>query len=92
MRGCVWWFCKAGEAEDVKGVKAERVLSPCISQSFLGVEQCFEELNTRGLVRIWCLGAIRRIVHFLTRRGYINYGSLDNAPVPFPIAGNMKTV
>jgi lysine-specific histone demethylase 1B len=59
-------------------------------KNYVSVESCFDSLYTRGLVRIWCRGALYRIIHFLTRKGYINSGHLTNATIPLPIAGTVK--
>ena len=45
------------------------------------MEQCLRALSLRGLIRIWCSDQLPHILHFLTRRGYVNCGLLM-APSP----------
>lgn len=54
---------------------------------YLTAEKCSDSLFLRGLVRVWCAGAIHRILYFLTRHGYVNFGILQNPPIPFPLYG-----
>ena len=42
------------------------------------VDKCMNILRLRGIVRIWCYVQYPRVLHFLSRRGYINVGMLPH--------------
>lgn len=44
--------------------------------------RCMALLRLRGTVRIWCAQQFPRVLHFLSRRGYINAGLLVGPPRP----------
>ena len=50
-------------------------------QELLTVERCLQAISLRGLIRVWCSVQLPNILHFFTRRGYVNCGLLI-APSP----------
>ena len=59
-------------------------------QTFLTSEKCFQSLSLRGIIRVWCYNEMPRILHFLTRQGYVNTGFVNDMPRPLPFSPNFS--
>lgn len=47
------------------------------------VDRCLKALSLRGVVRVWCAQQFPRVLHFMSRKGFVNHGRLsDNEGVP----------
>ena len=42
-------------------------------------------LGLRGVVRVWCAQQLTRVLHFMSRRGYVNHGLMCSG-VPCPLS------
>ena len=43
------------------------------------VDKCLKVLGLRGVVRVWCSEQLKRVLHFMSRKGYINQGMMTGA-------------
>ena len=51
-----------------------------LTQEFLTPEACANNIIVRGLVRVLMVAEIRRVLLFLTKKGFINHGILPGVP------------
>ena len=50
------------------------------------MEMCLGVLSLRGVVRVWSANQLPRILHFMSRRGYVNQGMISTDNTPHPLA------
>lgn len=62
-------------------------------QQILTLDKCVSHLIIRGLVRISLIQHMERILNYLTAKGFINYGILENtSQIQFPITSKPFSV
>ena len=49
-------------------------------QEFLTPEKCAQHIIVRGLVRVLMVTEARRVLFFLTKKGFVNHGILGDVP------------
>ncbi len=42
------------------------------------INRCMDMLRLRGVVRVWCSQQLPRILHYMSRKGFVNHGLLIN--------------
>lgn len=62
------------------------------SQEFLTPEKCAQHIIIRGLVRVLMVSEVRRILYFLSKKGFVNHGILFDVPrsLGFPKDSKVK--
>lgn len=56
-----------------------------VSQEFLTPEKCAHYIIIRGLVRVLMVTDVKRVLFFLTKKGFVNHGILGDVPRSFTV-------
>ena len=49
-------------------------------QEFLTPDKCAQHIIVRGLIRVLMVTEAKRVLFFLTKKGFVNHGILGNVP------------